>query len=158
MMMMMVVLVMMMILLRITPLLTPLATPVLPCNSLPVPSQSSQQHVFEMPWERREGARRVSKDVLVNVGSLLPQLHAELDGACVVGITCFSHVKHRGTQALVVVSLRFTLCSCAVTIFMIIFIIMIDIIVIIVIRFVIVIYHHPSPQACALVTSTVDQQ
>jgi hypothetical protein len=35
-----------------------------------------------MPWERKEGARRVAKDTMVNVRSLLPALHAELEGLC----------------------------------------------------------------------------
>ncbi len=44
--------------------------------------RATQQFLFEMPWERREGARRVAKDTMVNLRSLLPALHAELEGLC----------------------------------------------------------------------------
>jgi hypothetical protein len=44
--------------------------------------RANQQFLFEMPWERREGTRRVAKDKVVNVRSLLPALHAELEGLC----------------------------------------------------------------------------
>jgi RecQ family ATP-dependent DNA helicase len=50
--------------------------------------RAHQQFVFEMPWERRDGARRVAKDTMVNVRSLIPALHAELEGLC-------SRDKHR---------------------------------------------------------------
>jgi RecQ family ATP-dependent DNA helicase len=50
--------------------------------------RSNQRFLFEMPWERREGARRVSKDVVVNIRSLLPALHSELALLC-------SRDKHR---------------------------------------------------------------
>jgi hypothetical protein len=44
--------------------------------------RASQQFLFEMPWERREGTRRVQRDTLVNVRSLMSALHAELEGLC----------------------------------------------------------------------------
>lgn len=44
--------------------------------------RATEQFLFEMPWERRDGARRVAKDKMVNVRFLLPALQAELDGLC----------------------------------------------------------------------------
>jgi RecQ family ATP-dependent DNA helicase len=44
--------------------------------------RAHEQFLFEMPWERRDGTRRVAKDIMVNVRSLLPALHAELEGLC----------------------------------------------------------------------------